>query len=189
MNNMNFIDNQRIHELIKRNIAPDKAKVRAILDKALSLEGLESEDVATLLNIDNQEDMQMLFDTAFRIKEEIYGSRLVLFAPLYVSNFCSNNCLYCGFRVDNKDIDRRVLSKEEIQDETLQILRHGHKRVLLLMGESHKNTPMEYLIETLEAIYGVTDEKGSSIRRINIEIAPLSDEEFQILFKENTVFL
>ncbi len=183
MNNMNFIDNQRIHELIKRNIAPDKAKVRAILDKALSLEGLESEDVATLLNIDNQEDMQMLFDTAFRIKEEIYGSRLVLFAPLYVSNFCSNNCLYCGFRVDNKDIDRRVLSKEEIQDETLQILRHGHKRVLLLMGESHKNTPMEYLIETLEAIYGVTDEKGSSIRRINIEIAPLSDEEFQILNK------
>jgi 2-iminoacetate synthase len=183
MNKKIFIDDQRIQELIKSNIAPDKTKVRQILDKALLLSGLDSEDVATLLNIENKDDMQMLFDTAFRIKEEIYGSRLVLFAPLYVSNFCSNNCLYCGFRVDNKDINRRVLSKDEIKEETLQILRQGHKRVLLLMGESHKNTPMEYLIETLESIYSVTDEKGSSIRRINIEIAPLSEDEFQILNK------
>lgn len=183
MNYKNFIDEQKIQGLIESNLSPDQFKVKEILDKASKLKGLDTDDVAALLNIDDKDDMQMLFDTAFRIKEDIYGSRLVLFAPLYVSNFCSNNCLYCGFRIDNKDIVRRVLTIDEIKDETLQILRQGHKRVLLLMGESHKNTPLEFLLETLEAIYSVKDEKGSSIRRINVEIAPLSETEFQLMNK------
>ena len=181
MNTNIFIDDIKIQSLISSDNTPDSQQVNDILNKALELNGLDMSDVATLLNIEDKDDREMLYETAFKIKQEIYGSRLVLFAPLYVSNYCSNNCLYCGFRVDNKDIPRQALSIDQIKEETLEILKQGHKRVLLLMGESHKNSPMNYLLESIDAIYGVKDQFGSSIRRINVEIAPLTDDEFKQL--------
>ena len=175
----NFIDEEKFHELIIKNENPSIDKVQEILSKAKEIKGLTIEDVAVLINITDNEQRQLLNDTASYIKGEIYGNRLVLFAPLYVSNFCSNNCLYCGFRADNNSIIRNVLSIEEIKEETLAILKQGHKRVLMLMGEHHKGCTLDYFIETISAVYSVKDEKGSSIRRVNVEIAPLSDEEFQ----------
>lgn len=180
-NNSEIIDEEFLHGLINRTKSPDREYVRELLDKALELHGLNIEESAALLNIHNEEDLQALFDTALRAKEEIYGNRLVLFAPLYVSNYCSNNCLYCGFRIDNDEIERTTLSHDQVKEETLAILEQGHKRILMLMGEHHKNCSLEYFIQAIEAAYSVKDSRGSSIRRINVEIAPLSDEEFEML--------
>ena len=178
-----IIDEKKIFDLLEKNSKADKARTDEILAKALELKGLSSGEVSYLLGLDDDESLEKLFDTALKIKEEIYGNRLVLFAPLYVSNYCSNNCVYCGFRVDNKNIERRKLEASEIEEETKAILRQGHKRVLLLMGENHHLTPFEYLEQAIDAIYSARDDKGSRIRRINVEIAPLHDEEFKRLSK------
>lgn len=179
--NKSFIDEKLLHTLIERTENPTSEKIEDVLNKALELKGLELEDAAVLLNVNKLEDLEKIFFTAGKIKDEIYGNRLVLFAPLYISNYCSNNCLYCGFRIDNKEIERKVLSIDEIKEETKIILEQGHKRILLLMGEDHQNCPFDYFIEAIYAIYTVKDSKGSSIRRINIEIAPLTEEEFKVL--------
>ncbi len=181
MENQNFIDEAKLNSLIENARDPEKGRLEEIFSKALEMKGLSQEEVAVLLNISKPEDMERLFDAALKIKNEIYGNRLVLFAPLYISNYCSNNCLYCGFRLDNKEIQRSVLTIDEIKEETLQILRQGHKRTLMLMGENHKECSLDYFIESIDAVYSVKDEKNSSIRRINVEIAPLTNEEFQKL--------
>jgi 2-iminoacetate synthase len=181
--NLNIIDEQKIHTTIDKAGKSDSGRIDEILEKALELNGLDFDDIAGLLSIEDDALLEKLFHTAFKIKEEIYGSRLVLFAPLYISNFCSNNCLYCGFRSDNKEIDRSALSIEDIKEETLSILRQGHKRVLMLMGEHHSKSPLEYFLEAIDAVYSVKDEKGSNIRRINLEIAPLTNDEFRHLAK------
>lgn len=182
---MRIIEAEKITELLGNKQANDLPELNDIFDKALELKGLELDEISCLLNIDDNaiESLEKLFDTAFRIKEEIYGSRLVIFAPLYISNYCSNNCLYCGFRAENKRIVRELLSYEEIVEQTRLILEQGHKRVLLLMGENHHKAPFDYLEGAIEAVYSAVDSKGSNIRRINLEIAPLSNEEFQRLSK------
>lgn len=181
MNNINIIDENKIHSILEKKQNPDIKEVRDVFNKAKELHGLTLEEIATLLTIENQDLLEELYDTALYVKREIYGNRLVLFAPLYVSNYCSNNCLYCGFRADNKEIVRRSLSLDEIKEETLAILEQGHKRILMLMGENHQNCTFDYFLEAIDAVYSVKDSKNSSIRRINIEIAPLKDEEFHKL--------
>ncbi len=181
MNNINIIDENKIHSILEKKQNPDIQEVKDVLNKAKELKGLTLEEIATLLTIENQDLLEELYDTALYVKREIYGNRLVLFAPLYVSNYCSNNCLYCGFRADNKEIVRRSLSLDEIKEETLAILEQGHKRILMLMGENHQNCTFDYFLEAIDAVYSVKDSKNSSIRRINIEIAPLKDEEFHKL--------
>lgn len=180
------MNNQIIVEELINNLLFDSSKSKStdfndILNKALKLKGLELPDIATLLQISEDEDLNNLFSAANQVKQAIYGNRMVLFAPLYISNYCSNNCLYCGFRIGNKDIERKTLTINEIKSETLEILRQGHKRVLMLMGEEHKNCTFDYFLEAIKVVYSAKDEKGSCIRRINIEIAPLNDEEFQKL--------
>ena len=175
-----IIEQEKISSLLE-NRSDDEGRIREIFDKALDLDGLSLEDTSILLNIDNHDLIEELYDTAYKVKDTIYGNRLVLFAPLYISNYCSNNCLYCGFRIDNKEIHRHVLSIDEIKEETRLILEQGHKRILMLMGEEHKNCTFDYFLEAIEAAYSVRDSKGSSIRRINIEIAPLNEEEFKKL--------
>lgn len=182
---MRIVDERKIAELLDKKKASDFRELDAINEKALELKGLELEEIACLLNIDDndKENLEKLFDTAYRVKEEIYGSRLVIFAPLYISNYCSNNCLYCGFRAENKKIGREILSNDEIREQTRLILEQGHKRVLLLMGENHHKASFDYLEGAIEAVYSAVDAKGSSIRRINLEIAPLDDDEFRRLSK------
>ena len=110
---------------------------------------------------------------------------MVIFAPLYISNICSNNCLYCGFRRDNKDLKRHALSIDEIKEAVRIILSQGHKRILMLMGDAPNGCSFEYFLESIEAAYSVKDDLGSSIRRINVEVPPLNAEEFKKLSKAN----
>ncbi len=178
MNQNTFINATTIENLLTRHINSSPQKIDDILAKALELKGLDIEDAATLITISDKDQLEKIFQTALKIKDEIYGNRLVLFAPLYVSNHCANNCLYCGFRHDNKDMKRICLNIDEVKDETRIILEEGHKRILMLMGEHPAKCSFEYFLETIDAAYAVKDSKGSSLRRVNIEIAPLSDVQF-----------
>jgi 2-iminoacetate synthase len=178
-----FIDEKGIEGLLKESEEQSEDMIKSILKKAMLLKGLDLKDVASLINIKNRELMDLLFRTALKIKQSIYGNRLVLFAPLYVSNYCSNNCLYCGFRRDNKGMKRKCLDMEEIKDETRLILEQGHKRILMLMGEHPTECAFDYFLKAIDAAYSVRDSRGSSIRRINVEIAPLKEDEFQRLSK------
>lgn len=178
---INFINDNEIFDTIERCSKSDRGKINEIFEKIKELEGLDIEDTAYLLNLQDNELINELFEIANAAKKEIYGNRLVLFAPLYVSNFCSNNCLYCGFRAENKSIDRVRLELNQITEETIAILEQGHKRILLLMGEDNNYFKNDYLINVINTIYAAKDSKGSSIRRINLEIAPLNDDEFKIL--------
>jgi len=178
---MRFIDEKELTEMLRRTEDTSEEKVEEILGKALLQKGLGLEETAILLHIENMKLLESLFATAKKIKDEIYGNRLVFFAPLYISNHCLNNCLYCGFRKDNKEIIRRELSIEEIKEETRLILEQGHKRILLLSGEHEDN--FRLCIQAIEAIYSVKDSKGNSIRRVNLEIAPLKKEQFREISK------
>ena len=178
-----FIDEKKIKELIASKKDASNTEIRRILDRALLLKGLNLDEVASLSNIKDDKLMDLLFKAALKVKESIYGNRLVLFAPLYISNHCSNNCLYCGFRRDNKDMKRKCLTVEEIKEETRIILEQGHKRILMLMGDHPSECSFDYFLEAIESVYSVKDSKGNSIRRINIEIAPLAEEEFLKLNK------
>ena len=125
----------------------------------------------------------MIWQTAHKIKEDIYGNRLVLFAPLYVANLCANNCLYCGFRRDNKGLNRVALTMDQIAKEVQVLEREGHKRLLMLCGEHPSRSSLEYFMEAIETAYSVKAEHGGEIRRINVEIAPLEVDEYKQLKK------
>lgn len=182
MRHQNFIDRDKLYGLLDNN-TPTESQLNDILNKARKLKGLNLEDVAKLLCVEKEEDIQKILDTAHYCKEEIYGKRLVLFAPIYTGNACVNNCVYCGFRTDNKTLKRKVLSMDEIEEETRQLLRMGHKRVLLICGESPKNDT-DYMVDAIRHTYAARDEKGSKIRRINVELAPMSVEDFAKLHAE-----
>ncbi len=156
---------------------PDAGRRKEILEKSRELKGLKISEAAELLACTGDGAVQELLEAAAYVKERIYGSRMVLFAPVYAGNKCCNDCLYCGFRSSNKDLPRTTLSMGQIKRETLELLRQGHKRVLLLTGEA-REYDIEYTLQAIESIYGVRDDKGSTVRRINVEIAPLSTEDF-----------
>ncbi len=176
-----IINESKIFDLLEKSNEPTDELVEDILVKARELNGLALEEVAVLLNINQPNQLEQLFETANFIKDTIYGKRLVLFAPLYTSNYCANNCLYCGFRADNREVNRKSLTLEEIEEETIAILEQGHKRILMLMGEDHQKCNLDLFYKQIDKVYSVKDSKGSQIRRINVEIQPLSEEEFQIL--------
>lgn len=177
--NNTFIDESRIEDLISRK-TETKEKINEILDKALTAKGLTLDEASILLNIEDEEILEKLFKTAKIVKEKIYGKRIVIFAPLYAANVCTNNCVYCAFRMDNKNIERKVLTPEEVVEEAKAVMRMGHKRILLLTGEDYKETGLDYLQEIMERIYR-TKELNGEIRRINVNIAPLSVDDFKRL--------
>ena len=135
--------------------------------------------MARLLRVSDAASRARILDAAMRVKEAIYGRRMVFFAPLYIGNTCSNNCLYCGFRKDNADLVRAVLDTKEIEAEVHSLLREGHKRLLMLSGES-ADSPLDYFLEAIETAYRVR-EGSNYVRRINVEIAPLSVADFASL--------
>ncbi len=171
----NFIDRDKLYSLIEQK-EPSTQEVDEILNRAIKLKGLGLHDVAKLLNIKEKVNISKVMQAAKKVKEIIYGKRLVLFAPLYIANLCSNNCLYCAFRKDNKKISRTVLSQNEIRKEVEALLREGHKRLLMLSGETEE-TPLDYFIEAIHTAYSARVGKNY-IRRINVEIAPTEVEEF-----------
>jgi len=156
----------------------DEGKIEEILDKALELKGLENDEIAALLNLEDDNSMQKLFKAANTVKERIYGKRIVFFAPLYVSNHCCNNCLYCGFRHENKELKRKILTVEEAVKEAECIIKMGHKRILLVAGEDLQKTSLEYTRQIVEGIYADKIENGE-IRRLNLNLAPLTVEQFK----------
>ncbi len=178
-----FIDDNHIQEILDRAGHPEPARIRDIIDKACELKGLTPEEVAALLQTRDEELLGEILQAAHKIKEDIYGNRLVLFAPLYIANHCSNNCLYCGFRRDNRELQRVALTMEQIRKEVMVLEREGHKRLLMLCGEHPTRSSLEYFMEAIETAYATRTEKGGEIRRINVEIAPLQVDEYRRLKK------
>jgi 2-iminoacetate synthase len=178
-----FIDDTKIEKLLSSAMKPAPQRVREIIAKSLELKGLSPEEVAVLLQTEDTELIGMIFQAAHKIKEDIYGNRLVLFAPLYVANLCANNCLYCGFRHDNKELKRVALTMGQIANEVRVLEREGHKRLLMLCGEHPARSSLEYFMEAIETAYSVKTENGGEIRRINVEIAPLQVAEYKELKK------
>jgi len=181
---MLYIDENKINNLLIEKKNPSYFEVEKVLNKAISLKRLNLEEAAVLLNVDEPDLLEKIFYAARLIKDKVYGKRVVLFAPLYISNFCQNNCLYCAFRMDNSFIKRRALNFLEIKDETEILLRQGHKRILLVCGESAPSgfSNIDYYVGAVKAVYNAKVEK-SYIKRVNINCAPLSIEDFKKLKK------
>jgi 2-iminoacetate synthase len=174
-----FIKASEIHAMLDAAGTPDKAEVLALTKKALELKGLTPKEVAVLLKAESADLVAPMFAAASEIKDAIYGKRLVLFAPLYFSNFCVNNCLYCGFRRDNKQARRR-LSLEEVASEVRALEQQGHKRILVIGGEEAGEKAVDYLLSVVETVYATRVGKGE-IRRVNVEAAPMSVADFKRL--------
>ena len=176
MNTEHIINEKEICRLLEKGKQVDRNDVLKIIDKSRDCHGLSLEEAAMLLQIEDSDILEAMFDTARMIKEEIYGNRIVIFAPLYTSNECTNNCLYCGFRAANKSLHRRTLTTREIVDEAKAIEQQGHKRILMVCGEDHKKTHIEHITDAVKAIY-----ENADIRRINVNAAPMSVEDFKKL--------
>jgi 2-iminoacetate synthase len=160
-----------------KKYARNPRHVSDILEKALTAEPLELPEAAALLHAPPSMDPQ-IFSAAKKVKEKIYGRRIVLFAPLYISNFCVNNCLYCGFRSGNPSLRRTLLTREEAAKEAEAILSEGHKRILMVASEDPR-LDGKALADYMRAIYDAKN--GSSIRRVNVNAAPMPTEDFKEL--------
>jgi len=175
-----FINEKKVWEALEKSKNPDPKQISEVLAKAAEMKGLNLEEVAVLTSISDPGMLAELFDTANTVKETIYGKRLVLFAPLYISNLCSNECLYCAFRATNKAINRHALSQEHIAREVEILIKQGHKRILLVAGESYPKEGFQYVLDSVRTVYNVKSEHGE-IRRVNVNVAPLTVDEFKQL--------
>lgn len=179
-----IISHQKIMEELSNEESISSSQIDEIISKAKELKGLSYSEILALLKVEEPQMLNKIFNAAKEAKETIYGNRLVLFAPLYISNLCNNECLYCAFRRTNKTLVRRALNQEEIAEETRSLLKQGHKRVLLVAGESYPKEGLDYVFKSIETVYSVK-EANSNIRRINVNVAPLSVADFKALHKCN----
>lgn len=176
-NSHTAIDEGAIGATIEENRNPSASRVRDILAKAREAKGLEPREVAALQQISDPELLCDLFAAAAQVKDAIYGNRLVIFAPLYISNLCANECSYCAFRNRNDAVVRRALTQEEVAAETRALVEQGHKRVLLVAGESASGGSVDFVLKSIETIYSTRSGPGE-IRRVNVNVAPLTTEEY-----------
>jgi 2-iminoacetate synthase len=179
---MKYISEDKINNLLADAAKLDNRKLDVILDKAKSLQRLTLGESAALLLVSAPEDMQKIFAAASFVKDAIYGRRVVLFAPLYISNLCANTCLYCAFKSDNLLIKRKALNISEIDEQTKWLLNRGHKRILMVCGEEAPGgkSNIDYYTEAVKAIYAAEAGKNK-IKRVNVNCAPLSVDEFRQL--------
>ncbi len=161
---------------MKTGIKTDIQRIRDILSRSLELETLNLSDVTALMNINDPHLWSEVFDTARRVKERVYGKRIVLFAPLYLSNHCINNCIYCGFRKGNVSARRKVLSIDEALEEATLLSSRGYKRLLLVTGEHPTISGIDYLEDAIERIY-----KNTDIRILHVNAPPMDVDEFKRL--------
>ncbi len=171
---MEWMNQDYIHQLLIDGTNPTITEIEIILEKAYKREKLTHLEMAKLINSPN-EFFSHIYDIAGKIKDEIYGKRVVTFAPMYVSNRCVNNCTYCGYRRDNL-FPRKKLDVETVKKEAIALEKMGHKRLAFEMGEDPVHLPIEYVTECLQAIYDSSD-----IRRINVNIAATDTESFRQL--------
>lgn len=174
-----FINHEKIEGLLKEGQHASLEEVNHILEKARKLQGLSHLEIAKLIQSDYPEADQALFQAAGEIKNKIYGKRVVIFAPLYISNYCVNACTYCGYGRDNK-FKRRRLSKEELEAEVKLLESMGHKRLALEVGEDPVNSDINYICDSIDTIYN-TENKNGNIRRINVNIAATTVEDYKKL--------
>lgn len=171
-----FIDAEEIWNIIN-NTHPTKQEVETIIAKSLSKQRLSMQEVAILVNTTDPTLVTLIKNGAKQLKQQVYGDRIVLFAPLYIGNKCQNNCTYCGFRVTNKGAVRKSLNNNEIIKEVEALQANGQKRLVLVYGE-HVDYSPEYIANTVKVAYDVKKGNGE-IRRVNINAAPLSIEGFK----------
>lgn len=177
-----FIDNEEVLaslEFAKNNKSNVKL-IDEILDKAKLGKGLTHREAAVLLECDIEEKNQEIFNLAKKIKQDYYGNRIVLFAPLYLSNYCVNGCVYCPYHAKNKHIPRKKMTQEEIREEVIALQDMGHKRLAIETGEDPVNNPIEYILDSLKTIYSVHHKNGA-IRRANVNIAATTVENYRKL--------
>ncbi len=177
-----FIDDAEIKDTIawaeenKNNLE----LVNRIIDKTDELKGLTHREAALLLMCEDPDALHRIFEQATKIKQEFYGNRIVMFAPLYLSNYCVNGCTYCPYHAKNKHIPRKQLSQEEIRREVIALQDMGHKRLALETGEDPVNCPIEYVLESIKTIYSIKHKNGA-IRRVNVNIAATTVENYRKL--------
>ncbi len=171
-----FIDADEIWDYIN-NAKADKSRVREVIQASLDKKRLSLEETAMLLNVTDPELIEEIKEGARTLKERVYGERIVLFAPLYVGDLCTNNCQYCGFRSSNKDVKRITLNTEELKAEATALVDQGHKRLILVYGE-HPKYSADFIAETVKVVYGVKHGNGE-IRRVNINAAPFDIPGFR----------
>lgn len=177
-----FIANEEVLATLEyaKNNKNNIELIDKILKKAKLGKGLTHREAAVLLDCDNEEKNQEIFELAKKIKQDYYGNRIVLFAPLYLSNYCVNGCVYCPYHAKNKHIPRKKMTQEEIKEEVIALQDMGHKRLAIETGEDPVNNPIEYVLESLKTIYSVHHKNGS-IRRANVNIAATTVENYKKL--------
>ena len=154
--------------------------IREILDKAAKRGGLDHREASVLLACEDEAVIEELYALAKQIKKDFYGNRIVMFAPLYLSNYCINGCVYCPYHRQNKTIPRRKLTQDEVRAEVIALQDMGHKRLAIEAGEDPKNNPLEYILECIDTIYSVKHKNGA-IRRVNVNIAATTVENYRRL--------
>ena len=177
-----FISDEEIKETLKY---ADENKdnlelVDQIIEKAKLRKGLTHREASVLLTCDNKEKVNEMYDLAEQIKKDFYGNRIVMFAPLYLSNYCVNGCLYCPYHLKNKRIPRKKLTQEEVKQEVIALQNMGHKRLAIEAGEDPVNNPIEYILECINTIYSIKHKNGA-IRRVNVNIAATTVENYKKL--------
>jgi 2-iminoacetate synthase len=185
INGEDFIDQDLINKKLQENTEATKAEVEAIIEKSMNIERLSPAETALLLNVEDQELLEMMYEAALKVKRKVYDNRIVSFAPLYCSNLCVNNCLYCGFRKDNNEEKRRVLKMDEIKAETEALIKEGHKRSIVVYGE-HPASDADYIVDSIKSIYDVkvpTGDSKNTIRRVNINAAPMDISDLKKLWE------
>ena len=177
-----FINHQEILDTLEyaqanRNNRP---LIESLIDKAALCQGLSHREAALLLECDEPGLVERIFHLAREIKQKFYGNRIVMFAPLYLSNYCVNGCVYCPYHAKNRTIPRKKLSQEEIRREVVALQDMGHKRLALEAGEDPRNNPIDYILESIRTIYSIHHKNGA-IRRVNVNIAATTVENYRKL--------
>ena len=154
--------------------------IRSIIDKARDCKGLSHREAAVLLECDDNDLLEEIYALARKIKQRFYGNRIVMFAPLYLSNYCVNSCVYCPYHIKNKSIARKKLTQDEIRQEVIALQDMGHKRLAIEAGEDPLHNPIEYILESIKTIYSIKHKNGA-IRRVNVNIAATTVENYRRL--------
>ena len=177
-----FINDQEILETIeyaKKN-KDNQELIFSLIERAKDCKGLNHREAMLLLECEIPEAIEEMEKVAKMIKEKLYGNRIVMFAPLYLSNYCINGCVYCPYHLKNKHIARKKLTQEEIKKEVIALQDMGHKRLALETGEDPINNPIEYVLESIKTIYSIKHKNGA-IRRVNVNIAATTVENYRKL--------
>lgn len=177
-----FISHDEILDTLKyaEENAGNRELISSIIEKARACKGISHREAALLLECNDPELLKEIFSLAKEIKQKFYGNRIVMFAPLYLSNYCVNSCVYCPYHIKNKTIVRKKLSQEDIEREVIALQDMGHKRLALEAGEDPLHNPIEYILESIKTIYGIKHKNGA-IRRVNVNIAATTVENYRKL--------